>query len=103
VLGGGPIVAHDGRVIGLVVEDSLPAASAHAAGYEPPPPSTPEERIKRLEREVDELNAKTRAPSFYRGIPSSEVIRALDDLGFGGLATLDDPPPAGTSVWSHKG
>lgn len=90
---GGPIVAHDGRVIGLVVEDSSPTTSAQAAGYEPPPPETPEERIDLLERELEELKAKVFAPSFYRGIPSSEVIRALDELGFGELATLDGPQP----------
>jgi hypothetical protein len=60
---------------------------------------TPEDRIDLLEREVEELKAKAFAPSFYRGIPSSAVIRALDDLGFGGLATLDDLPPSGTSVY----
>lgn len=90
---GGPIVAHDGRVIGLVVEDSLHATRAAAPGYEPPSPATTEERIDRLEGEVEELAAKVRAPSFYRGIPSSEVIRALDELGFGDLATLDGSPP----------
>jgi len=55
---GGPIVAQDGRVIGLVVEDSAESTSNDAG------PGT--------------------AP-FYRGIPSSKVIRALDDLGFGGV------------------
>jgi S1-C subfamily serine protease len=95
---GGPIVAHDGRVIGLVVEDSSPTARASAEGYEESPPATPEERIERLEAEVAGLTAKMRAPSFYRGIPSSEVIRALDDLGFGGLAKLDEAPPGGSSV-----
>ena len=96
---GGPIVAHDGRVIGLVVEDSAPGARAQAAGYEPPPADTPEKRIDRLEGEVEQLKSKARAPAFYRGIPSSEVIQALSDLGFGGLAKLDDLPPSGTSVY----
>jgi S1-C subfamily serine protease len=100
---GGPIVAHDGRVIGLVVEDSSPAASARAAGYEEPQPSSPEDRIAYLEREVEELKAKAFAPSFYRGIPASEVVRALGDLGFSGLAKLDDSPPGGTSVQFKNG
>ncbi len=100
---GGPIVAHDGRVIGLVVEDSSPAVSAHAAGYEPLPPGTPGEWIDRIHDDVEELKAKVRAPSFYRGIPSSEVIQALNDLGFGGLAKLDDVPPTGTSVQFQSG
>lgn len=96
---GGPIVAHDGRVIGLVVEDSPPTTRAQAAGYEAPTPETPEERIADLERAVTELTAKVHAPSFYHGIPSSEVIRALDELGFGGLAKLDDVPAGGSSVY----
>lgn len=100
---GGPIVAQDGRVIGLVVEDSSPTTRAGAAGYEDPTPVTPEERIARLEAEVEELKAKVRAPSFYRGIPSSEVIKALNDLGFGGLAKLDDLPLGGSSVYHPRG
>jgi S1-C subfamily serine protease len=95
---GGPIVAHDGRVIGLAVEDSLEGTRAAAAGYQSPPPTTLEERIVGLAGEVKELKAKVDAPSFYHGIPSSEVIRALDDLGFGGLATMDQPPPNGPSM-----
>lgn len=35
---GGPIVAQDGRVIGLVVEDSAPSTRAAAPGYEQPRP-----------------------------------------------------------------
>ncbi len=100
---GGPIVAHDGRVIGLVVEDSSPSTSARAAGYEQPRPRSPRERIDHLDREVEELKAKTFAPSFYRGIPSSEVVRALDYLGFGGLAKLDEPPAGGASVQFRQG
>ncbi|WP_156297557.1 S1 family peptidase [Mycobacterium paragordonae] len=59
---GGPIVAQDGRVIGLVVEDSAEAPSTDGG-----PAAAP----------------------FYRGIPSSEVIRAMDDLGFGGIVEMD--------------
>lgn len=61
---GGPIVAQDGRVIGLVVEDSAESSSTDAG------PS---------------------AAPFYRGIPSSEVVRALNHLGFGGLIEIDTP------------
>jgi S1-C subfamily serine protease len=59
---GGPIVAQDGRVIGLVVEDCAES------------PST---------------DAGPAAAAFYRGIPSSEVIRALDELDFGGIVEMD--------------
>ncbi|MGW0359213.1 S1 family peptidase [Nocardia nova] len=59
---GGPIVAGDGRVIGLVVEDSSDTQSSNGA-----PAALP----------------------FYRGIPSTEVLRALNALGFDGLAKLE--------------
>jgi S1-C subfamily serine protease len=62
---GGPIVAQDGRVIGLVVEDSGEATSSDGQGATAP---------------------------FYRGIPSSEVIRALEELGYGGIAEMDTLP-----------
>lgn len=86
---GGPIVAHDGRVIGLVVEDTPPTTRA---GEYDQPPRSPQERIDRLEHELTDLKAKVFAPPFYRGIPSSEVIRALDDLGFGGIIEMDTLP-----------
>ena len=81
---GGPIVAHDGRVIGLVVEDSSEVQSTDDGN-----PAT----VKRTPA----------AAPFYRGIPSSEVIRGLHDLGLGGLAMLDEPPPGGTPVQFKRG
>jgi S1-C subfamily serine protease len=85
---GGPIVAHDGRVIGLVVEDSSEVQSTDTSADEPTEDGNPAQ-VKRTPA----------AAPFYRGIPSSEVIRALDDLGFGGIAKFDEPPygPAGGS------
>ncbi|WP_067498963.1 S1 family peptidase [Nocardia ignorata] len=59
---GGPIVAGDGRVIGMVVEDCSETQSSDG---------TPS------------------AAPFYRGIPSSEIFRALDDLGLVGLARFE--------------
>ncbi|OBF72670.1 hypothetical protein A9X06_28140 [Mycobacterium sp. 852002-51759_SCH5129042] len=56
---GRPIVAADGRVIGLVVEDSADTLSSDGA-----PVSAP----------------------FYRGIPSGQILRALNELGFTDLA-----------------
>ncbi|MGV0748055.1 S1 family peptidase [Mycolicibacter minnesotensis] len=64
---GGPVVAQDGRVIGLVVEDSAESSSTDAG-----PAAAP----------------------FYRGIPSSEVVRALEDLGHGGVIGMDALPGA---------
>ena len=62
---GGPIVAQDGRVIGIVVEDSAERSSTDSE-----PAGAP----------------------FYRGIPSSEVIRALDEMDLGGLIEIDTIP-----------
>lgn len=61
---GGPIAAGDGRVIGLVVEDSVEATSSYTG-----PDSAP----------------------FYRGILSSQVIHALD-IGFGGIIKTEREP-----------
>jgi hypothetical protein len=49
-------------VIGLVVEDSAESPSTDTG-----PAAAP----------------------FYRGIPSSEVVRALDELDFGGIVEMD--------------
>ena len=86
---GGPIVAGDGRVIGLVVEDAPP--STRVSGFDEPP-RTSNELLTRLESEVADLKAKTVAPAFYRGIPSSEVIRAVSELGFEGIIEMDNMP-----------
>jgi hypothetical protein len=64
---GGPIVAQDGRVIGLVEEHGQEGLSGTG---------------------VDSTQSED-APLFYRGIPASEVVRAIDELGFTGLAWLD--------------
>jgi hypothetical protein len=71
---GGPIVAQDGRVIGLVVEQS---SAALAAGV----------------GTVDEDTNPAVTP-FFRGIPSSEIMRALEDFGIRKNATFEgtDPP-----------
>ena len=86
---GGPIVAGDGRVIGLVVEDA--PSSTRVGGFDEPP-RTSNELLTRLESEVADLKAKAVAPAFYRGIPSSEVIRAVSELGFEGIIEMDNIP-----------
>ncbi|WP_234825598.1 S1 family peptidase [Mycolicibacter senuensis] len=88
---GGPIVAQDGRVIGLVVEDSSPTTSGRAFDHEDAQDCSIEGQIQQLVGEVGELKAKTAAAPFYRGIPASEIVRALDDLGLSGLIELDQP------------
>ncbi|MBF6215975.1 trypsin-like peptidase domain-containing protein [Nocardia puris] len=60
---GGPIVAGDGRVIGMVVEDCSETKSSDGT-----PGAAP----------------------FYRGLPSSEILRALNDLDLGGIAHFEN-------------
>lgn len=73
---GGPIVAGDGRVIGLVVEDSAATTRAGAPGADAPSA----EQIADMDARVSELEEKTRAPAFYRGIPTSEIVRAVREF-----------------------
>lgn len=91
---GGPIVAHDGRVIGMVFEDSMHSTRAAAAGYEEPRPQRTWERIDHLNRDVEEIRIRTSAPAFYRGIPASEIMTALEAFGSRGAALFEgvDPP-----------
>ena len=72
---GGPIVAQDGRVIGLVVDDSEPANSAGA---------------RDSEADQDQDDETKPALPFFRGIPASEVLRGRTDLGFRDLVVFDD-------------
>ncbi len=87
----GPIVAQDGRVIGLVVEDSPPSTRVGATGEQPIRARDLQQQIDDLESEVEELKARAFGPSFYKGIPSSDVVRALDELGYGGIIEMDTP------------
>jgi hypothetical protein len=64
---GGPIVQGDGRVIGLVVEDSADTTTFGA-----------------------QTTAGPATTTFYRGIPASEVTRELTKLGFGHLAQWEN-------------
>jgi S1-C subfamily serine protease len=77
---GGPIVAGDGRVIGLVVEDTLLTGSAGAVDREQGRPRSSDERLDDLDRRVTDLEERTRVSAFYRGIPSSEIVRAVKGL-----------------------
>jgi S1-C subfamily serine protease len=68
---GGPIVRQDGRVIGLV-EESGQAGFSSTRGAE---------------------STASKEPTFYRGIPGDEVVRAIKELDvkFAGLAVLEQP------------
>lgn len=74
---GGPIVAHDGRVIGIVVQDSAHASSSEAAA-------------KASCQSEATLDLPDPAP-FYRGIPATELVRALEHFGLQHLITIEDP------------
>lgn len=80
---GGPIVALDGRVVGLVIDHFRGGLSqASAAGGE--------SGRHLAEGEQGEADRSSETPPYYRGIPGAEVLRAINDL-FPGLATHDDP------------
>jgi hypothetical protein len=109
---GGPIIAHDGRVIGIVVEDSM-AASSSDPDIDAQPKSP--ERFPTLKAAWGECldlvgctpNQSTKpqaespklpkAAPFYRGIPASEIRRALreldeaNSLNLEGLVVMEDP------------
>ncbi|MBI3225932.1 MAG: trypsin-like peptidase domain-containing protein [Mycolicibacterium cosmeticum] len=74
---GGPIVAHDGRVIGIVVEDS-----AHTPSSNPEADGGGESVVGSVLSE---------AAPFYQGIPASELMRALEFFGLQHLITIEDP------------
>jgi S1-C subfamily serine protease len=82
---GGPIVAQDGRVIGLVVENAREGLSrASAAGAEQPDESEPKQDGSEPQSNDPD------SPPFYRGIPGSAVVRAINELpGFAGVAVLE--------------
>jgi transposase-like protein/S1-C subfamily serine protease len=65
---GGPIVAQDGRVIGLVIDHTRAGLSQAGTGSA----------------------ASSESPPFYRGIPAGEVVRAIEALGFKELAVHED-------------
>lgn len=79
---GGPIVAQDGRVIGLVVENARYGLST-AGGGAGAEPANEQHNFESQSRDID-------SPPFYRGIPASEVVRVIRELGFApDLAVLD--------------
>jgi hypothetical protein len=87
---GGPIVARDGRVIGLVVENARYGLTRASAG-DTEPPNGPEPVLGQSDTNLDSADANS--PPFYRGIPGSQVVRAIEELGeelgFDGLAVLE--------------
>ena len=88
---GGPIVAQDGNVVGLVVRNGrLGAGSASAGGL----PSTRDPEPQAVQCESGSPDDDPDSPPFYRGIPASLVVQAIDELsqefGVTGLAVLED-------------
>ncbi|WP_322857769.1 S1 family peptidase [Mycobacterium shigaense] len=99
---GGPIIAHDGRVIGLVVEDSAAFQSTDPSQRTRPDFPT----LASICREVRQFvtreapdkpsHSEPAAAPFYRGIPAGEVVRAIEELSpafegrLEGIAILED-------------
>jgi Trypsin-like peptidase domain len=83
---GGPIVAQDGRVIGLVVEDARAGLSRASAGGEEPAA----ERRESGRTDSESQSEGSGSPPFYRGIPGSEVVRAIKEIDLGGDAVLEN-------------
>lgn len=85
---GGPIVARDGRIVGLVIDHLRGGVSRASAG--------PMKTIARPSADDPDATARSNqdaspeTPPFYRGIPGGEVVRAINEL-FPDLAKLDDP------------
>jgi S1-C subfamily serine protease len=101
---GGPIVAQDGYVVGLVVRNGrLGATSAGAARAQPnlgrksaaveSNSSFDDDETVAAERDLKPPDDDSDSPPFYRGIPASLVVRAINDLsqelGVDGLAVLE--------------
>jgi S1-C subfamily serine protease len=88
---GGPIIAHDGRVIGIVVEDSMATSSSdpdadvrQASSNRFPTSGKPMDTVncrpsESTEQDADADHLPEVAP-FYRGIPTNEIRRALQEI-----------------------
>lgn len=111
---GGPVVAHDGRVIGIVHESAElaesfgvePAEMASTSNATPQFPTLNAAWSEILElvtcspRHGDAKSGQNGEPSieqteqaepFYRGIPASEIRRALEHYRLEHLVTFEDP------------
>jgi hypothetical protein len=86
---GGPIVAQDGQVIGLVVSNSREVRRAGARAH-----TTEQPRTKQGQADSESPDIDPDSPPFYRGIPASLVVTAIEELGrelgLTGLAVLED-------------
>jgi hypothetical protein len=92
---GGPIVAQDGRVVGLVIDHIRGGVSQASAGpveHRGRHSANDEETVDPGTSKTPDRSAET--PPFYRGIPGGEAVRAINEL-FPGLARLDDSYAAG--------
>lgn len=102
---GGPIVANEGRVVGIVVEHSEAALTSDPDRAPEPKPTERLPTLKAAWSEVVDLvtcaSADTTeepeppklpdAAPFYRGIPSCEIRCALKDLNLEHLMVFEDP------------
>jgi S1-C subfamily serine protease len=81
---GGPIIAQDGRVIGLVVDHTEEPQSTNLDAAEG------EGSEAKDDSQTQRRAGKPPGPPFYRGVPTNQIMRALEDLDFGGLAIVED-------------
>lgn len=98
---GGPIVAGDGRVIGIVVEDAAAYSSSNQAAWYAAKPSAKYPILEAIWKELRQMAARSsggpkveepaavskevEAAPFYRGIPAAEVVRAINDMPTSGI------------------
>jgi len=103
---GGPIVAHDGRVIGIVVESTEPSQSSDPSQGTGAEPQQGCPTIMAIWKEISQFispepggaleelqptDAEPPSAPFYRGIRTSEIVRALDDFKLGNLVVVENP------------
>jgi hypothetical protein len=74
---GGPMVAQDGHVIGLVVRSGREGRSASTGGAQ----STGEPKPAPEQCDSASPDIDPDSPSFYRGIPAGLVVRAISSRG----------------------
>jgi hypothetical protein len=88
---GGPIVAQDGCVVGLVVRSGRLGASS-ASAPSPRPNQQPDPKLAQSDSRPPDEDPDS--PPFYRGILAGLVVQAIDDLskelGVTGLAVLEN-------------
>jgi len=87
---GGPIVAQDGRVVGIIAHSVETVESSGTSEQE----CSDSENTASTEMQAASRCATGRSAPFYRAIPTSEIARAFDDMGLNGLLPVE--------TWKHS-